>query len=60
MDWEQVGLQYGELAQLQLERGSPELQAATEQATEPTSKMARGEGIVWNAWRKEGVAVEER
>ena len=60
MDWGQVGLQFGELAQLQLERASPELQAATEQATETTSKMARGEGIVWDMWRKEGIAVEER
>ncbi len=60
IDWQQVGLQYGELAQLQLERGSPELQAATEQAAETTSKMARGEGIVWDAWRKEGASVEER
>lgn len=60
MDWEQVGLQYGELAQLQLERGSPELQVATEQATETTSKMARGEGKVWDMWKKEGGAIEER
>ena len=60
MDWQEVGLQIGELAQLQLERGSPELQAATEQATETTSKMARGEGKVWDMWRKEGAAVEER
>lgn len=60
VDWQQVGLQYGELAQLQLERGSPELQAATEQATETTSKMARGEGIIWDMWRKEGTAIEER
>ncbi|KKN56451.1 hypothetical protein LCGC14_0572240 [marine sediment metagenome] len=60
MDWEQVGLQQGELAQLQLERGSPELQEATQTAAETTSKMARGEGLVWDAWRKEGAAVEER
>ncbi|KKM14605.1 hypothetical protein LCGC14_1704470 [marine sediment metagenome] len=60
VDWEQVGLQYGELAQLQIERGSPELQVATEQATETTGKMARGEGLVWDSWRKEGKAVEER
>ena len=60
MDWQQVGLQHGELAQLQLEKGSPELQVATELATETTSKMARGEGLVWDAWRKEGTAVEER
>lgn len=60
MDWEQVGLQIGELAQLQLERASPELQAATEQAVETTSKMARGEGIVWDMWKKEGAAIEDR
>ncbi len=60
MDWQEVGQQVGELAQLQLERGSPELQAATEQATETTSKMARGEGVVWDMWRKEGSAIEER
>ncbi|KKN64754.1 hypothetical protein LCGC14_0488860 [marine sediment metagenome] len=60
VDWREVGLQYGELAQLQLERGSPELQAATEVATETTSKMVRGEGIVWDMWRKEGSAIEER
>ncbi len=60
MDWQEVGLQFGELAQLQLERGSPELQDATEQAAETTSKMARGEGLVWDSWRKEGKSVEER
>ena len=60
MDWQQAGLQFGELAQLQLERGSAELQAATEQAAETTSKIARGEGLVWDMWRKEGKAVEDR
>ena len=60
MDWQEVGTQFGELAQLQLERGSSELQEATETAAETTSSMARGEGKVWDAWRKEGKAVEER
>ncbi|KKN74723.1 hypothetical protein LCGC14_0387650 [marine sediment metagenome] len=60
MDWEQVGLQFGELAQIRLERENPELQAVTEKASETTSKMARGEGKVWDVWKKEGAAVEER
>ena len=60
VDWKEVGLQYGELAQLQLERGSPELQEATSVASETTSKMARGEGLVWDMWRKEGKSIEER
>ncbi len=60
MDWMEVGQQFGELAQLQLERNSPELQEATATAVETTSKMARGEGKVWDMWRKEGAAIEER
>ena len=60
MKWDEVGQQMGRLYQEQMLRDNPELQEATQLANESSSKMARGEGKVWDMWRKEGMAVEER
>jgi hypothetical protein len=59
MKWEDVGLQYGRLHQEKMLRDNPQLQEATELANESSSKMARGEGKVWDSWKKEGKAIEE-
>ncbi len=49
----------GVLAQRELERDSSELQEATDKASETSSKLARGEGKIWDAWRKDGDSIEE-
>ena len=59
MNWEDLGTQRGELYQRLLERDSPELQQATDLASETSSKMARGEGIVWKDWKNEGQDIEK-
>lgn len=59
MTWEEVGQRMGNLYQIQLERSSPELQQATQKAQETSSKIARGEGKVWDTWRKEGQTIED-
>lgn len=59
MNWQEVGQRMGELYQKKLEQSNQELQVATQKAQETSSKMARGEGKVWDTWRKEGQAVEE-
>jgi len=60
MDWEEVGTQKGKLYQQQLEIVNPELEEATTLANETSSKMARGEGKVWDVWKKDGQAIEDR
>jgi len=59
MSWDDVGQQMGKYSQLLLEQENPELQEITQRAQETSSRMARGEGKVWDMWRKEGKAVEE-
>ena len=60
MSWNELGQRMGQMYQLQLERDNPELQKVTQEAQETSSKMVRGEGKVWDTWRKEGKAVEDR
>lgn len=48
-----------DLERLRLENSSPELQEITDKAEEKYTKMARGEGKVWTAWRADGEATEK-
>jgi len=57
VDWDTLGKTKGELYQRQLEQ-NPELKEAMQRARESGAKMARGEGKVWDEWRKDGDAVE--
>ena len=59
MTWEDLGTKMGKAYQLQLERDYPELQEAAEKASEMSSKMARGEGKVWDEWYKENRSIED-
>ncbi len=59
MSWNEVGQKIGELGQRQLEMSSPELQSATARANETSTKMARGEGKVWDMRKKESQSIED-
>jgi len=60
MSWDEVGRQRGQLAQLQLEQQNPELRRLDLLAKETSDTMARGEGKLWNTWRNDGEAIEDR
>ena len=59
MSWDEVGQKIGKYSQLILEQENPRLQELTQRAQETSSRMARGEGKIWDMWRKEGKAIEE-
>uniref|UniRef100_A0A6M3IQB1 Uncharacterized protein n=1 Tax=viral metagenome TaxID=1070528 RepID=A0A6M3IQB1_9ZZZZ len=61
MSWDEVATNpdLGELYQEKLERANPILQDLNLEVDESQIKTARGEGLVWNAWRKEGTEIEE-